>query len=197
MNDSVASASPAASVEPRSETVRETDTRWYGYGLVFLRLLGLTLTVMSVGIYVASVLSFIAHDLITCTGDAAACHAPGPVVVRTIGGPGLSPQFVSISIIVRDTIWSLGYWLVAAFLLWRKSDDRMALLAAVALGTFPVVFNVAFSTTLSAPWWVLAAIISFLGSLTFGLFYYVFPSGHFVPSWIRWFFVVQLVYWAY
>jgi signal transduction histidine kinase len=183
MNYPAASAGFAEAIEPRSET----DTHLHGYWLVLVRLVCLTLCVVSVGLYVASVLSYIANHY--CTGTAAACHTYGPVVVRTIQGPGLG-----IYTIVRDSIFSLGYWLVAAFLFWRKSDDRLALLAAVTLGTFPIVFNNGFISTLSSPWWFPAHSISFLGSLCFSLFFYVFPSGHFVPSWMRWVFVAFLIY---
>ncbi len=180
MNHSAASASLAEAFEPRSET----ETRLHGYWLVLARLVCLTLCVASVGLYVASVLSYIANHY--CTGTVA-CHTYGPVVVRTIQGLG-------IYTIVRNSIFSLGYWLVAAFLFWRKSDDRMALLAAVTLGTFPIVFNNGFISTLSSPWSFPAHIMSFLGwFLCFILFFYVFPSGHFVPSWMRWVFVVFLI----
>jgi signal transduction histidine kinase len=121
-------------------------------------------------------------------GATSTCHTFGPVVVRTIQGPGLG-----IYTIVRDTIFSLGYWLVAAFIFWRKSDDRMALLAVVTLGLFPVVFNNGFISTLSSPWSMLAYFISFLGFVCLGLFFYVFPSGHFVPHWMRWVFFATLI----
>ena len=183
MNRLPASAHTAERFEPRSEI----ETRLHGYWLVLVRLVCLTLCVLSVGLYVASVLSYIANHY--CTGTAAACHPYGPIVVRTIQGPGLG-----IYTIVRDSIFALGYWLVAAFLFWRKSDDRVALLAAVTLGTFPIVFNNGFISTLSSPWWFPAHSMSFLGFLYFNLFFYVFPSGHFVPSWMRWVFVVALVY---
>lgn len=190
---------PTASVQlaERAAPKSDAETRLRGRWLLLARVACLTLCVLSVGIYSLGVLTFISQHFNTCTGAAAACHAPGPVEVHTIRASGFPPDAVSVSIIVRDTMWSIGYWLVAAFLLWRRSDDHLALLAAAALGAFPVVFNIAFTTTLSAPWWLLAAVISFLGSLTFGLFYYVFPSGRFVPGWVRWFFVVQLVYWFF
>jgi len=179
MNHPAASASHAETFGPRSEK----DTRLHGYWLVLARLICLTLCVLSVGFYVASVLSYIANHY--CTGTTA-CHTYGPIVVRTIQGLG-------IYTIVRNSIFSLGYWLVAAFLFWRKSDDRMALLAVVTLGTFPIVFNNGFISTLSSPWSFPADVLSFLGFLCFILFFYVFPSGHFVPGWMRWVFIATLV----
>jgi signal transduction histidine kinase len=193
MNSPAASASLAEAFEPRSET----DTRLHGYWLVLARLVCLTLCVLSVGLFVVGILSYIANHYMFCTGTAAACHTYRqnmPVVVRPIQEPGLSINFIALYPIVLDSILSLGYWLVAAFLFWRKSDDRLALLAAVSLGTFPIVFNTGLMSTLPSPWSFLAHGISFLGTLCLLLFFYVFPSGHFVPRWTRWILVVALIY---
>src|SRR5438132_6263338 len=110
---------------------------------------------------------------------------------------GLSLDFFATYSIVLALIFALGYWLVAAFLFWRKSDDRMALLAAVTLSTFPLAFNSQFINTLPSPWWLLAHGISLLGSLCIILFFYVFPDGHFVPRWTRWVMVLSLAYWVF
>ncbi len=191
MNHSPASSHFAERLEPRNEA----ETRLYGYWLVLARLVCLTLCVVSVGFYVASVLSYIANHY--CMVATAACHAYGPIIVRTFYGPSLSKDFFGIYTIVRDSIFSLVYWLVAAFLLWRKSDDRVALLAALSMGIFPVVFNNGFTSTLPSPWSFLAHILSFLGFSCVGPFFYVFPSGHFVPGWIRWVFAVTFLYGAF
>jgi len=163
----------------------ESETRLDGTWLVVARLVCLTLCVLAVGFYVGSVFSYIAHHY--CAGPTASCHTFGPIVVRSVQGLG-------IYTIVRNSIFSLGYWLVAAFLFWRKSDDRVALLAAVSLGIFPIVFNNGFLSTLPSAWWLPAQSVSFLGSLCFSLFYYVFPTGHFGPRWVRWVFMLVLIY---
>ena len=38
--------------------------------------------------------------------------------------------------------------------------------------------------------------LSFLGQVCAGLFFYLFPSGHFVPRWIRWVAIALIAYWA-
>jgi signal transduction histidine kinase len=186
-----ATATPSAE---RFEPQREAETRSYGHGLTLTRLMCLTAYVLSVGFYIAGALSYIANGYMFCPVPGAACHTYGTVVAPPNQGPGLSQEFVGIYIVVRDTIFSLGYWLVAAFLFWRRSDDRLALLAAVALGIFPLAFNLGFISTLSSPWWFLATLISFFGILCFNLFFYLFPSGRFVPRWMRWVFVGFLLY---
>jgi signal transduction histidine kinase len=72
----------------------------------------------------------------------------------------------------------------------------VALLAAVTLALFPMVLNYGLTSTLPSPWWFLANVLSFLGSLCFILFFLVFPGGHFVPSFTRWILVVALLYWG-
>src|SRR5690348_232248 len=99
MNSPAASACLAEAFEPRSET----ETRLHGYWLVLARLLCLTLCVLSVGLFVASILSYIANHYTFCTGAAAACHTYGqniPVVVRPFQEPGLSRDFFPIFTIV-------------------------------------------------------------------------------------------------
>ncbi len=194
MNRPSASAQTVVSHEQRSDT----ETRLHGYRLVLVRLLCLTLSVVSVGLIVASIPSEVAHLHLLCTGTAAACNGSGqltPGAVRRLQELGLSIDFYATYTIVIVNIFALGYWLVAAFLFWRKSDDHLALLAAVTLGTFPIVFTPGVHT-LPWPWWFLAHVIIFLGYLFFFLFFYVFPSGHFVPRWTRWVFVFTLIYWG-
>jgi hypothetical protein len=96
--------------------------------------------------------------------------------VRRLHELGLSLDFYVTYNLVLMSIFALGYWLVAAFLFWRKSDDRLALLAAVTLATFPITFTSGIHT-LPWPWWFLGHVIIFLGLLFFFLFFYVFPSS--------------------
>src|SRR5260221_3718327 len=158
------------------------------------------LCVLSVGLFVASIQSYFASLHLLCTGTATACNAGGQLAlsdVRRLQELGLSRDFFATYTIVLTSMLALGYWLVAAFLFWRKSDNRLALFAAVSLGTFPIAINDDFISTLSSPWWFPAHFISFLGSVCIILFFYVFPGGHFVPRWTGWVLVPLLAYWGF
>ena len=195
MNRSSAPAQLAGGVPVSSET----ETRLHGSWLTVVRLVCLTLCMLSVGLFVASILSYIVNNYLFCTSTAAACFAHGqltPGDVQRLHELGLSRDFYATYTIVLMSLAALGYWLVAAFLFWHRSDDRVALLATVSLVTFPMVFNPGIHT-LPSPWWSLANVLSFLGSLCLVLFFYVFPSGHFVPSFTRWVTGVALLYWGF
>jgi signal transduction histidine kinase len=159
----------------------------------------LILFVLSVGLFVADIVLYLAHLHQPCTGAAdLACQFRGylaPSDVRRLHEIGLSLDFYAIYTIVITSLFALGYWLVAALLFWRKSADRMALLAAVSLATFPMVFNTPLINALPTPWSFLTLCIRFLGTQSLNLFIYLFPNGHFVPRWMRWVFVAFLLYW--
>jgi hypothetical protein len=196
MNHSTASAPLAERFESRSET----DTCLHGSWLMLVRLVFLTLSVLTVGLFVADIPSYLAKLHLLCTGAAElACQGGGqltPGDVQRLHELGLSLDFYATYTIVITSIFALGYWLVAAFLFWRKSDDRVALLAAVSLALFPMVFNTPLINALPSPWLFLVLCIRFLGTQSLGLFIYLFPSGHFVPRWMRWVFVATLIYWG-
>lgn len=181
------------------ELHNSTDTPLHECWLALVRLVCLTLGVLSVGLFVASIPSYIANLHLLCTGTAAACNTSGqltPGDVRRLHELGLSRDFYATYTIVITSLAALGYWLVAALLFWRKSNNRVALLSAVSLATFPMVFNPGINT-LPSPWGSLSHVLSFLGSLSLVLFLYMFPSGHFVPRFTRWVTVVALIYWGF
>jgi signal transduction histidine kinase len=186
-------------VAERSQPQGVVETRGRGFHLVLLRILCLTLGMLSVGVFAVSVPAHIAQLHVVCTDPTAPCATLGqntPVVVNPTQRTGLSLDFVGIYLSVLASALSLGCWLVAATLFWRKPNNPLALLAAVYLGTFPIVFNTGFTSALPSSWWLLAHSISLIGTLCNLLFYYLFPSGQFVPGWTRWLFAGAAVYWA-
>jgi hypothetical protein len=81
---------------------------------------------------------------------------------------------------------------VSTVIVWRRSDDRMALLVALMLMAFgPIISTSTVSAGLS-PWQVLNEGLSFLALALFVLVFSLFPTGQFVPGWTRWTLVVFL-----
>jgi hypothetical protein len=81
---------------------------------------------------------------------------------------------------------------VAIIIFWRRSDDPMALLVATMLivwGPLNGLFVLTPSATegmypvLQA---TLGSLVTFVGYMAWMLFFYLFPSGSFVPRWTRW-----------
>ena len=85
---------------------------------------------------------------------------------------------------------------MGAVIFWRKSDDRMALFASLTLIMFPAGFNSSELATLPSAWWLPGQFVAFLGNSSLFLFFYLFPTGRFVPRWTRWLWVAVTVFWA-
>src|SRR5207244_8911098 len=91
---------------------------------------------------------------------------------------------------------AVGYTAIGAVLVSRKADDRMALLPSLSLVTFPAAFNVAALATLPSAWWWPSQFVILLGNSSLFLFFYLFPTGRFVPRWTGFLWVGAIVFWA-
>ena len=78
---------------------------------------------------------------------------------------------------------------VSTLIVWRRSDDRMALLVALLLVTFGPI--IATSSVRRLPLAGAERMSHFLADLARARLL-LFPSGQFVPRWMRWTFVVLL-----
>ena len=79
-------------------------------------------------------------------------------------------------------------FVIGTALFWRKSDQRIALLVALALVTLGgSVFTgpaQVYDGVFNSFWYEAAIIMSFLGNTLIVLCYYLIPNGRFVPAWI-------------
>jgi hypothetical protein len=86
---------------------------------------------------------------------------------------------------------ALASFLVSGLILWRRADDRVALLGAALLLSVGVVGPTTLTGSFGAlvpawPWHLLSQCLIFIAALSFPLFFLLFPSGSFVPRWTRW-----------
>ena len=89
-----------------------------------------------------------------------------------------------------NLLFALVYFAVAALIFWRKSDDWMALLAAFSLVAFGASFTSIPWTlaTVHPVWWLPTTLASenVLGFPSLIVFFFLFPTGRFVPRWTSW-----------
>lgn len=109
---------------------------------------------------------------------------------QRLGDLGFSAGFYAAYTLALEACFAVTAFAVALLIFARRSDDGVALLAALALlglgSTFP-------GTTLalaeSSPAWELpVAIVGLLGLVAFTLFFCLFPGGQFAPRWTLWLF---------
>ena len=114
---------------------------------------------------------------------------------------GLTLGFVAGYQIMLNVVSIVVYHTLAALLFWRKSADRMALFCAFMLVLFGGIASTDILLDTLAPisliWFALIGTLIVLGQSSFLIFFFLFPSGRFVPRWTRWVALVNVLYWIY
>jgi signal transduction histidine kinase len=112
-----------------------------------------------------------------------------PVTLQAnLAQANLSLGFYATYNLVMEVGFAAVCLTLAAVIFWRRSDDRMALFVALLL----VLLGTTFWTTMQA--WLAAypslspliRAFNYLGNVSLFIFFYLLPSGRFVPRWTRW-----------
>jgi hypothetical protein len=108
----------------------------------------------------------------------------------------ISVGFYAAYRLVGDIIYTLGFWAIGALIFWKKSADRLSLFFSFMLITFGALNIADISGRTSAALSLLGTFISYFGSVSFFLAFFIFPDGRLVPRWTRWPMVVWTLYMA-
>jgi hypothetical protein len=126
-----------------------------------------------------------------CTGPA--CVESGRLTAegaRDLQQLGISPQFyAAYAGVGLSTIVTLVFFALAAVIFWRRSEDRMALFGSFMLLVFGGAAITGTMRDLAEAHPVFsfpAELLNYVGQVSFGVFFYLFPDGRFMPRWTRW-----------
>ena len=129
-----------------------------------------------------------------------------PDVLRELHRQRVSPTLYVAINVAEGALITLTYVALGVLVFLRRSDERMALFCALMLVTFggvaatpldditgggPMPEPLASIAALRAVVYLLVVV----GQVTFVVFFYLFPSGRFVPRWTRWLAPLVLLYW--
>jgi signal transduction histidine kinase len=162
---------------------RRLDGRW----LVIVRVIWVVMVGFVIALFIASISTYAAFLHTLTTGVVLDLNG-GQLTqegVRALHAVGLSVDFYAMYHLVLNTFFVFGFLTVACMLFWYTANDRMAVFASFVLVTAP--FGVIFQpATLPSVWSFPVHCIAFFSGMSLGLFFYLFPSGSFVPPWTRW-----------
>jgi hypothetical protein len=117
---------------------------------------------------------------------------PAAGVRAALAEMGLSAGGYALYNVTLDAVFVSGFAVVAIVIFWRRSDDPMALLVATMLvvwGPLNGLFVLTPGATegmYPALQATLGSLVTFIGYVAWMLFFYLFPSGRFVPRWTLW-----------
>jgi UDP-N-acetylmuramyl pentapeptide phosphotransferase/UDP-N-acetylglucosamine-1-phosphate transferase len=111
--------------------------------------------------------------------------------VRTaLAQQGLSAGAYAFYNVALDSLFVSVFAVIGIVIFWRRSDDAMALLVATMLVVWGALNDLFVLTPRAIGGMnpvVDAALdlLTYVGYITWMLFFYLFPSGRFVPRWTR------------
>jgi hypothetical protein len=179
--------------EMRESRERHSYARLQGRRLVLARAGWVVLVVLTLTIFFASLPVYIALQQTLCAGTECAYGTLlTPTQAEVLKGIGLSLSdyaAYSVAFTLVTIVVCLG---VSTLIVWRRSDDRMALLVALMLVTFGPLGATINVLARPSSWQVPAECLVFLAVALFVLVFLLFPTGQFVPSFTRWIAVVTL-----
>jgi hypothetical protein len=125
------------------ERQNEAEPRQQGRLLVLARIACLVVGVLVLGLFVVTLPTYFAHLHQPCTTAFCSYGQLSPSGVQVLGTVGLSLDSYAALVVTLAIVQALLYVAVAALLLWRKSDNGMALLVAMTLLILGATFTTA------------------------------------------------------
>src|SRR6266568_2491080 len=188
LGETLPATSPTPPRRGRWRGLRAAQGTW----IMLARGLWISLVIFTLAIFGASLPVYLAQLQTPCAGSACAYQQLSPEQVEVLKGLGFSPSDYATYTIALTLASMVVCFLVSTLIVWRRSDDRLAVLVALMLVTFgPLSATISVSASPS-PWRVPAACLAFLALALFVLVFLLFPTGQFVPRWTRWIAVVCL-----
>jgi hypothetical protein len=180
---------PRASTESREQYgYARVPGRW----IVLARGLWITLVILTLAIFFASLPVYLAQLQTPCAGPACYYLRLTPEQGETLTGIGLSPGDYAASMVALTLATMAVCVVISTLIVWRRSHDRMALLVALLLVTGGPIIATTVVATSPSPWQIPNECLFFLANALLVLVFLLFPSGQFVPRWMRWTLVVFL-----
>jgi hypothetical protein len=175
-----------------AERPDEVRTRLHGRWLIFVRGVWLALVILTLAIFFAGLPVYLAQLQTSCIGTECSYLQPSPEQVGALKGIGLSIGDYTATMVTLTLISVVVCLVVSTLIVWRRPDDRMALLVAFMLVTIGPIIATGSVLATSSPWQVPNACLYFLTLALLVLVFSLFPTGQFVPRWTRWTVVVSL-----
>jgi hypothetical protein len=175
-----------------SSREEQSFARLHGRWLLLARIGWAALVALTLSIFFASLPVYLAQMETPCAGAACQWQQLTHSQAEMLKGMGLSLADYAVFTLALALASVVMCLVVSTLIIWRRPDDRIAFIVALMLVTLGPIIVVA-DPPAASPWWVPNACLTFLTGFLLVLVFLLFPTGQFVPHWMRWTLVVFLV----
>jgi hypothetical protein len=167
-----------------SERSGAPDTRLRGRRLILARVVWVTVVSLIVALFLVRLPAYYTALQTVCTG--AMCGVqPTPDSAQVLQKLGLSVSIYAAFTLALTIALAFVCFTLGAVIFWRRSDDWMALLGALAVVASVALNNNVFAMDMNSAWGWLAMVLFVLGTGV-SLLFLSLSDGRFVTRWARW-----------
>lgn len=160
--------------------------------VLLARGLWLAVVAFTATVFLASLPLYLAQLQTLCAGASCQYNQLTPGQAKTLGAIGLSVgEYAALTVALICTMFVLCL-VVSALIVWRRPNDWMALLVALMLVSLGPIIGASNLSSGPPLWQTFNQCLTFLLTVLLVLVFALFPSGQFVPRWMRWPIVVFL-----
>ncbi|HEX5570703.1 MAG TPA: hypothetical protein VFX31_04905 [Ktedonobacterales bacterium] len=142
--------------------------------------------VLSLVLFAPSVIQVYQDQRVACTGSGCTPDQPNATAAHNLSAIGWTTQTYARFVLILSLVTLLVWLSVGLFIAWRKWTDVMALLISAQAVTQSVSQVTSVEMFRVSIWFVPALALSFLSGMLLFLLFALFPSGQFVPRWLKW-----------
>jgi hypothetical protein len=183
INDSVV----ASQATRRSDRSGAPRTRLRGRKLILARVIWIAAVTLIVALFLAMLPTYYTALQTVCIGGMATCGGfqPTPDSAQFLQRFGISVGTYATFTFALYLALAFVCFSLGAVIFWRRSDDWMALLVALAV-VATVTFNENNGYGMNSPWTEFTNVFFVLGTGLYVLVLSLSLDGRFVPRWTRW-----------
>jgi hypothetical protein len=174
------------------QTTKRTSPKLW---LTLARLTYLVLFAAGIYLTIAGLPWQLEPETYICTQEPCRFETVSPAELQPLEQYGLTPELY-----IRYRFWTDSppiltlFFCVSLVIFWLRPTERIGMLTAIFLLTFPTAIYIGGSISPSPAWelpyWLWMAI----GGVSLVVLFCVFPDGRFVPGWTRWLALTALVW---
>lgn len=165
----------------------QSETLLRGRWLIAVRVAFCAVVVLVLLLFLVSLPTYLTYLQTVCMRQPCPYQQLTLNSARSLQALDISVEGYAALTLTLTLIAALAWMVMGAVLVWRRSDDWMVLLVAFMLVVGGASNSLYGGYTISqGEWSVPASLLGLLFSLALFVVFTLFPSGHFVPRWIRW-----------
>jgi hypothetical protein len=182
MSTPLSDAVVASQVMKRSHRSGASDTRLRGRKLILARVVWVTVVTLIVVLYLARLPAYYSALQTLCTGATCGSVQSNPDSAQALQRLGLSVDTYAAFILALEIALAFLCFTLGAVIFWRRSDDWMALLGALAVVASVTLNPSVYGMDMTSAWGWLAMVMLVFGNGVY-LLLISLSDGRFVTRW--------------